>query len=61
VKVGDLVKHAEGEVHTAPYLDSWLGIVLGFDEDDDPIIQWFEDGSQPYPASPELRSEVKVI
>ena len=61
MKPGDLVKHAEGKFHGALYLESGIGIVLGFDEDNDPIIQWYEKGFQPYPASPELRSEVEVI
>ena len=61
MKVGDMVKHAEGKFHGALYLESWIGIVLGFDEDDDPVVQWYEKGFQPYPASPELRSEVEVI
>ena len=59
MKPGDLVKHAEGKFHGALYLESWIGIVLGFDEDNDPIIQWFLAGSA-ICREAEYRKDIKV-
>ena len=56
MKVGDLVKHTELLVD----LEDWLGIIIRFDEDDDPVVRWFEKGIE-RGIEPEFRSQVKVI
>lgn len=38
--VGDLVKHAGPSV----YLSDWLGVILGFDDEGDPLVQWWASG-----------------
>ena len=47
MKIGDLVRHARLDTTCliTRHLQSWVGIVVGFDEDDDPIVQWYS-GSQ---------------
>ena len=61
MKIGDLVKHSEKTQTIALHLNSWLGIILDFDEDNDPVVQWYDGGLQCYPAGAEYRSEVQVI
>ena len=47
MKIGDLVRHARLDTTSliTRHLQRWVGIVVGFDEDDDPIVQWYS-GSQ---------------
>ena len=40
MKVGDLVKHGSA----SEYLSDWIGVILGFDDEGDPLVQWWEAG-----------------
>lgn len=45
MKVGDLVKHRLNHTYVdRDYLKSWVGIVLDFDPDGDPCVQWYDNG-----------------
>tara|TARA_R100001443_G_scaffold49446_2_gene61779 strand:+ start:381 stop:575 length:195 start_codon:yes stop_codon:yes gene_type:complete len=46
MKVGDLVKHRLPPAGRASldYLKNWVGIVLDFDPDGDPCVQWYDNG-----------------
>jgi len=62
MKVGDLV------VSTYSHREGFVGIIVGYDEDDDPIVLWNkhdpadvdEEWAGHY-ALPEYRSGIKVI
>jgi hypothetical protein len=56
VKVGDLVKLNS----RMSILKSLLGIIIDFDEDNDPIVQWFENGEE-FSQESEYRNQIKVI
>ena len=56
MKVGDLVKLNS----RMPILKSLLGIIIDFDEDNDPIVQWFENGGE-FSQESEYRNQIKVI
>jgi len=61
VKVGDLVRGVEGR--------SWqgsVGLIIGFDPDDDPIVSWtgpysHEGSNVLSPGCGEYRSQIEVI
>jgi len=59
VKIGDLVRDMQTKA-----LDchkDWLGLVLSFDRDQDPVIQWFLVG-QPLPEpQAEFKKDVYII
>lgn len=59
MKVGDLVKANSRWIE--PALRGWLGIVLEFDDDDDPVVQWFEDGELMSEPVAEYRTAVKIL
>jgi len=44
MKVGDLVKHRMPPSSRLDYLKNWVGIVLDFDPDGDPRVQWYDNG-----------------
>ena len=56
MKVGDLVRGS------AEWIGS-IGLIVGFDEDDDPIVAWIgEQGSNEwFPGCGEFRSQVLVL
>jgi hypothetical protein len=59
MKVGDLVT---GKKEGGSY-DGSVGIVFGFDEDNDPIVSWCNDwgSNEVSPGSGEFRSSLRVI
>jgi|TARA_B100000287_G_scaffold419758_1_gene458344 hypothetical protein len=65
MKKGDLVKHAETMLNAHPKitkrLGAWLGIIVEFDEDGDPVVQWFENGEFLGPADAEFKNTIEVI
>ena len=59
MKVGDLVSGREEEVYYG-----YVGLVLGFDEDDDPIVLWCNEmkGSNEFtPGCGEYRNTLEVL
>jgi hypothetical protein len=64
VKVGDLVV----PTHDPRKSDGYMGVIVGYDKDDDPIVLWnkhdpedvYEEWTGCY-ALPEYRSSVEVI
>ena len=58
MKIGDLVKYADTFVKGyGSKVESLVGIISYFDEDDDPVVLWFRDGMR----EPNFRSHIKVI
>lgn len=58
MKVGDLVTLAPNVMLRRE--QNFAGFIIGFDEDNDPIVQWFLKGNEIFTES-EYRSQVKVI
>jgi hypothetical protein len=59
MKVGDLVADTKCKTQVLPFI--WLGIILKFDIDGDPVIKWFLDG-EPLPTTQaEFRKDVYVL
>ena len=58
MEVGDLVAGKKGGTY-----DGSVGVVFGFDEDNDPVVLWCNDlGSNDHsPGCGEFRSSLKVI
>ena len=58
MKVGDLVAGTEEGTY-----DGCIGIIFGFDEDDDPIVEWCNDeGSNDFhPGCGEYRNQVMIL
>ena len=58
MKVGDLVIGTEEGSY-----DGSVGIIFGFDEDDDPIVSWCNDeGSNDFhPGCGEYRNQVEIL
>ena len=63
MKVGDLVKHRLDHARVGlDYLKNWVGIVLDFDSDGDPCVQWYDNGAQLYDTPTwEFKSAVEKI
>jgi hypothetical protein len=59
MKVGDLVKLGRRD-RAQRREPSFIGIVAGFDEDDDPVVQWFLKGDEIFIES-EYRSQVQIV
>jgi hypothetical protein len=58
VKIGDLVKYSDTFVKGyGSKVESLIGIISYFDEDDDPVVLWFRDNTK----EPNFRSHIKVI
>ena len=60
MKVGDLVKLSSQRASHRRRGSSLLGIIVSFDEDNDPVIQWFLDGSA-ICIEAEYRKDIKVF
>jgi hypothetical protein len=60
MKIGDLVKLSPRRRDRRPAGSSLLGIIVSFDEDNDPVIQWFLDGSA-ICIEAEYRKDIKVF
>jgi hypothetical protein len=58
VKVGDLVAGKKGGTY-----DGSVGVVFGFDEDNDPIVSWCNDcgSNEASRGCGEFRSSLKVV
>ena len=52
MRIGDLVKNIE-----EPKFQNWIGIILAFDYDNEPIVYW----SQEFPYEEEYRGDLRVI
>ncbi len=60
MKIGDLVKLSPRRSAQRPRGSSLLGIIVSFDEDNDPVIQWFLAGSA-ICREAEYRKDIKVF
>jgi len=60
VKVGDLVKWKDPQAITR-YDKNSIGFIIGFDEDDDPIVFWSSRGCCPPEGWGEFRSQIRII
>jgi hypothetical protein len=64
MKVGDLVK-VSGERRSTTNEQNWLGIIVGFEDDNDPIVMWNAENVDGYVdechTMGEYRKHVKVI
>lgn len=60
MKVGDLVKLSSQRAARRLSGSSLLGIIISFDEDNDPVIQWFLAGSA-ICIEAEYRKDIKVF
>tara|TARA_B100000287_G_C20538934_1_gene743874 strand:+ start:627 stop:812 length:186 start_codon:yes stop_codon:yes gene_type:complete len=58
MKVGDLVTLAPKVMLRRE--QNFAGFIIDFDEDNDPIVQWFLKGNEIFVES-EYRSQIKVI
>ena len=59
MKVGDLVR--DRQTKALDCHNDWLGIVIAFDIDQDPVVQWFLQG-EPLPTTQaEFRKDVYAL
>ena len=58
MKVGDLITGNKNGTY-----DGSIGIIFGFDEDEDPIVFWFNDegSNEAYPGCGEFRNQMMVL
>lgn len=63
MQIGDLVIDNARSLHGDPPwpADGWLGIILEFDFDGDPLVQWFEKGELLGEALHEFKNTVKLL
>ena len=62
MQIGDLVVDDTVHNRESPSpIDDWYGIILDFDGDGDPLVQWFEKGSTLGEALHEFKTTVKVV
>jgi hypothetical protein len=62
--IGDLVVPRERHPTLRPRFEPlarWLGLVLAFDDDGDPTIQWFDGGKALGEPIPEFQSAVRLL
>jgi len=59
VKVGDLVADTKCKNLDNPF--DWLGVILSFDIDDDPVVQWLLNGEPLLESQAEFRKDVYVL
>ena len=62
--IGDLVVPRERSDAPMPRFDPlerWVGLVLAFDADGDPTIQWFDGGKTLGEPIPEFQSAVRLL
>jgi len=60
VKVGDLVGAMSHVQRSAP-IEGYIGIIVGFDSDDDPVVYWTHTLGGDHGRQFEYRSHVYVL